>query len=370
MYDLTVQEVNHYITGSQGLVNRNSWIGFDELTSWPSLRAYHKLKACLRVGSISIPVKRIRATGNPGGPGHIAVKSYFIDPAPESTIITDPETGDTRMFIRSRLTDNHILMHNDPNYASRLRGVGDAALVKAWLTGDWDVFVGQYFSSWDTNDVVIDSFDVPESWPLFGAMDYGEASPTSFGLYTVDHDFTVYRIQGYYMANKSGSQHADAINKMIDACPFTAGRRPSVIYVDPSMFTRRRLSSEQVVTSPADVFAAGNLFLTPANNDRITGWRNINDALVKGRFKAFRGWNDALVNTLPALPRDPANPEDVDSDAEDHAGDELRYAMMHVYKPALAVAAPDRNPILGANVLKSMEVHRKPEHRRRRSLVL
>jgi len=34
------------------------------------------------------------------------------------------------------------------------------------------------------------------------------------------------------------------------------------------------------------------------------------------------------------------------------------------------VAAPDRNPILGANVLKSMEVHRKPEHRRRRSLVL
>ena len=39
------------------------------------------------------------------------------------------------------------------------------------------------------------------------------------------------------------------------------------------------------------------------------------------------------MRTLPSLPRAAANPEDLDTKAEDHAADELRYAMMHVYKP-------------------------------------
>jgi hypothetical protein len=34
-----------------------------------------------------------------------------------------------------------------------------------------------------------------------------------------------------------------------------------------------------------------------------------------------------LIETLPTLPRDPLNPEDVDTDAEDHAFDSLRYAL-------------------------------------------
>ena len=35
-----------------------------------------------------------------------------------------------------------------------------------------------------------------------------------------------------------------------------------------------------------------------------------------------------LIRTLPALQHDPDRPEDVDTDAEDHAPDELRYACM------------------------------------------
>ena len=294
------------------------------------MKAYHKLKACLR-SSAEIPTKRIRASGNPGGPNHNNVKAYFIDAAPESTIV-EGDDGMKRMYIRSLVTDNKILLERDPGYIKRLEGVGDEQLVKAWLEGDWDSFVGQYFTNWDEQKVAVPSFEIPDHWPLFGGLDYGEAAPTSYGLYTVDYDGNVYRICEYYQANATASQHAANIAQMIEACPFTGGRYPQATYADPSMFVKRRLS-EVINHSPADVFAEQGIFLTRANNDRITGWRVVNDALIKERIYCFNGWNDALMRTMPSLPRSSKNPEDLDTTAEDHAADELRYAMMHVYKP-------------------------------------
>jgi hypothetical protein len=38
-----------------------------------------------------------------------------------------------------------------------------------------------------------------------------------------------------------------------------------------------------------------------------------------------------FIRTVPGLPRDVTDPDDVDSDAEDHIGDEVRY---HVYRRA------------------------------------
>jgi hypothetical protein len=329
-----------------------TWIGWDELTSWSDMKAYHKLKACLRTGAAEIPTKRIRASGNPGGPNHNNVKAYFIDAAPESTIV-EGDDGMKRMYIRSLVTDNKILLERDPGYIKRLEGVGDEQLVKAWLEGDWDSFVGQYFTNWNEDKVAVPSFEIPDHWPLFGGLDYGEAAPTSYGLYTVDYDSNVYRICEYYQANATASQHAANIAQMIEACPFTSGRYPQATYADPSMFVKRRLS-EVINHSPADVFAEQGIFLTRANNDRVTGWRVVNDALIKERIYLFNGWNDALMRTMPALPRSSKNPEDLDTTAEDHAADELRYAMMHVYKPH-QVKEPEPYEGTGQEVIDQLE---------------
>ena len=296
---------------------------------------------------------RIRSTGNPGGVGHQAVKEYFIDPAPEGeVVIQDDQSINPRMFIKSLVTDNRILLAADPGYIDRLKGVGDEHLVKAWLEGDWDSFVGQYFTSW-SNECVIPSFPVPDSWPLFGGLDYGEASPTSFGLYTIDFDGNIYRIGEYYQAGAAASTHAYEIDKMIQSNPFTGGRPPAQIYADPSMWAKRRLT-EAVTHSPYDIFSEQGLHLTKGNNDRITGWRVINDALTKKKFYVFGGWNDNLTRTLPALPRSTSNPEDVDTHSDDHAADELRYAMMHIYRPSLPKHDAVRNPFYGGNVLDSL----------------
>jgi hypothetical protein len=113
-----------------------TWIGWDELTSWPDMKAYHKLKACLRTGAAEVPTKRIRATGNPGGANHNNVKSYFIDAGEESTVIQGDD-GMNRMYIRSLVRDNKILLERDPHYIQRLKSVGDEQLVRAWLNAVW-----------------------------------------------------------------------------------------------------------------------------------------------------------------------------------------------------------------------------------------
>ena len=291
-----------------------TWIGWDELTSWTDMKAYHKLKACLRTGSATIPNKRIRSSGNPGGANHGNIKKYFVDAGPESSII-EGDDGMKRMYIRSLVTDNKILLERDPGYIKRLEGVGDEALVAAWLKGDWNAFVGQYFTNWDAKKVAVPSFEIPDHWPLFGGLDY--------------------------------------IAQMIESCPFTGGRYPQATYADPSMFVKRRLS-EVINHSPADVFADHGIFLTRANNDRVTGWRIVNDALIKERFYCFDGWNDALMRTMPTLPRSTKNPEDLDTTAEDHAADELRYAMMHVYKPH-RVTEPEPYEGTGQEVIDQLE---------------
>ena len=43
---------------------------------------------------------------------------------------------------------------------------------------------------------------------------------------------------------------------------------------------------------------------------------------------------DQFIRTVPALPRDKRDPDDVDSDAEDHIGDEVRYRVLETKRTA------------------------------------
>lgn len=113
-----------------------NWLGVDEMGNFSSLSPIHKLKATLRDKN-GVPIK-FRATANPGGVGHSEIKKEYIDPAPPFTPFQDPLTGQLKVFIPSKLTDNVILSSKDPGYAQRLRGSGPAWLVKAWLEGDWN----------------------------------------------------------------------------------------------------------------------------------------------------------------------------------------------------------------------------------------
>lgn len=313
-----------------------TWLGFDELTNWADPMVYHKLKAIVRSSKGAIG-QRVRATGNPGGVGDTWVKEYFgINHHPHGYYrIIDPESHLTRMFIPGRLQDNRILLDSDPEYVGRLRSSagGDEMLLRAWLEGDWEASVGQFFNMWRREQVVVPPFEIPRGWTLFGSMDYGENNPTHFGIYAIDYDDVIYRVTEYHWADASATEHARNIADLIRTCPLTGGRSPDIILADPSMWVKRRLS-EQWSKSPADIFAEHGVYLKPANNDRINGWRICRDVISRGKLKVFVGYNPEFLSSVPALPRSRTNPEDVDTNANDHAADSMRYGLVHFYKPA------------------------------------
>ena len=82
-----------------------------------------------------------------------------------------------RVYIPAKVTDNQILLQNDPNYVGNLHMVGSAALVKAWLEGDWDAVEGAFFDGFDKNKHIIKPFKIPEHWYKIRAFDWGYAAP-------------------------------------------------------------------------------------------------------------------------------------------------------------------------------------------------
>lgn len=327
------------------------WIGWDELGEWADDRCYTRMISRLRGPAER---KRIRSTGNPGGVGHQWIQARFKIPNHPTTYLDsepfqDPKTGMVRLFIPSRVKDNRILLDTDPDYINRLRGVGDEELVKAWLEGDWSALVGAYFAGAWSEVELVESREIPDSWPLFSGLDYGEASPTAWLMGAMDFDKNLWVVNEYYQAERSATEHATEIAEMMEGYPYTS-RRPLANLADPSIFTRRRLSarsnipSEMQVWSAADVFKQAGIYLRPGNNNRVNGWRILKDNMRKGKLKIFKEWCPNLIRTLPALPRDPKNQEDVQTDSEDHAPDALRYMAVHVFGPRAPKEAPANTP--------------------------
>jgi hypothetical protein len=98
-----------------------------------------------------------------------------------------------------------------------------------------------------------------------------------------------------------------------------------------------------------ETYAVEGVGCLKGNNDRIAGWARVHEALAEGPLCPYHAklqemglWDDPtcpmlhvldglapnLVRTLPYLPYDKTKVEDVDTHAEDHAADALRYGLM------------------------------------------
>ncbi len=76
-----------------------SYIAFDELTQHSTPFSWNYMRSRLRTTDQSLPLF-MRATTNPGGPGHMWVKQMFIDPAPagKKFAATNIETGEDLVY--------------------------------------------------------------------------------------------------------------------------------------------------------------------------------------------------------------------------------------------------------------------------------
>lgn len=381
-----------------------TWIGWDELGNWPNLNAYKKLKACLR-SAHGVKHKRIRCSANPGGIGHHAVKNYFIDHAPLGMeliqSIDEDGTITTRMFIPSRVYDNKILLAKDPKYIAQLREIGSPELVKAWLEGDWNVITGAYFPEFTSQKHVLEPFAIPDHWMRFRSMDWGSASPFAVLWHAVSDGYLtptgVWIPQGAVITYREW--YGCVPGKVNEGIKWNARRvglgiaerekNEKIMYgvIDPSAF------KWDGGPSHAERMAEVGAYFRKADNNRIGGWDTIRDRLCGNRVERPAPENGGnpqfkpgdpfaaiiingmfappppepevlldpmadkelvgepmwfcfktcthLIRTLPALQHDLDNPEDCDTDGEDHAPDALRYGLMS--RP-WSRPKPSRNP--------------------------
>jgi hypothetical protein len=123
------------------------------------------------------------------------------------------------------------------------------------------------------------------------------------------------------------------------------GERITYGVADPAIF------SEDGGPSIAERMARRKVSWTPADNKRVSrmgalgGWDQLR-ARLKGEddkpmLLMFSTCRD-LIRTLPALQHDDLRPEDVDTDGEDHACDEARYACMS--RPWVPASKPVEKP--------------------------
>ena len=309
-----------------------SWMGVDEITEFPSLEPYEMLSTCLRSPVPGVKTRR-RSTGNPGRPGHQAVKGYFVDVAPEGEYYRDPKTGKTRCFLRSLLTDNPSLLHDD-SYVNQLMGLNEV-LRRAFLEGDWDVFLGQAFPEWDKllHTYAPMGLRMGHNWRRWASLDWGTNRPYALLYYAAAPNGHIYIYRERYgqkpgYENRNLGSHESAQEVAEQEWIAAAGLCDSIIF-DPSMDQDHGHN-----LTLADHFRNVGFNMIPGSKDRISR-KNAVHRWLKGLapdglpILQISQLVHNLIRTLPALPYATkgkwAN-EDVDTDAEDHAYDSLGYA--------------------------------------------
>ncbi len=327
---------------------------------------------------------------DPAPSGMKIIESTFIDPLTKKAAL-DPHTGKPiikqRVFIPSKISDNKYT--NNAEYIGNLYLAGGAELVKAWLMGDWNVMLGAYFPEFSMHNHVIKTFKIPKHWTRFMSIDWGTAKPFSIGWWAVvpdEYDVeleipqdkwrlwqnekeirtlpkgAIIRYREWYgskvnenrgknfteamdIANNvenhnigiklTAEEVAEGINIREKDEPRNNAGRPNISWrvADPSIFAFASGPSiaERMAAEPyyLDLYRGDNKRVGSKGN--LGGWDALRARLKGDGVTPMIFFMDCCVDairTLPILQHDPDKPEDVDTDGEDHAPDEIRYACM------------------------------------------
>ena len=354
-----------------------AFIGWNELCKYPTGELYHLMMSVNRTSFTPekdnpklppIPLE-VFSTTNPYGVGHGWVKRKFIDVAPYGQVVRttsevfDPVTKEkvsitkTQVAIFGSYRENIYL---PLDYIAELESISDPNIKEAWLYGNWDIVAGGAISDvWRPKFHVIPRFKVPQTWYVDRGFDWGSTKPFCCT----------------WFAEANGESAT-----LLDGTSFTP-RRGSIIVLDDYYGTKEigtniglKLSAgtiaENILEREAELISAGWIANAakpgPADNqirdvretdvdtiekkmsdkgvrweesDKSPGSRKNGLQLIRDRLEAvwkpkeepglyFMQNARASIGTIPTLPRDETKVDDVDSEAEDHPYDVLRYRVL------------------------------------------
>lgn len=368
------------------------FIGWNELTKYPTDSLFELLMSCNRssyrpedfpivdeaTGKIEytseIPLETF-ATCNPFGAGHNWVKKRFINAAPMGRIhrkivnVFNPQTRQKEDFITTQVHIFGSFKENkylSPKYIAELTVMKDKNKRKAWLSGSWDVVSGGMFDDvWDSQVHIVKPFAIPPSWRIDRSFDWGSSKPFSVGWYirsdgTDFYDGTgqlrssvrgdVYRYAEWYGSTGKPNQGLQLLASKI-AEGIIERELAMGIYgrVYPGAADGSIYDVENGNSIAADmqkpVRLGGKQYrgvqwgrADKSSGSRIHGWEKIREYLEAAKpspagarerpgFFVFNTCTDC-IDLLPVLPRDEIHTDDVDTEAEDHIGDEVRYRIL------------------------------------------
>ena len=366
------------------------WIGWEELCNWATDTGYKRMFSCCRSSTPGMP-RMIRATTNPYGPGHNWVKMRYMPDTMNMKVrrgLTDERglTEPPRLSIFSKLEENKILLKEDPDYINKIAASArNEAERKAWLEGSWDIVSGGMFADvWDPKYNIVRPFNIPDRWSIDRSFDWGSSKPFSVGWWAVSngedvkvHDGSwrstvrgdMFRINEWY--GWSGKPNEGVQMLATDIARGIVEREINWGWREQGDGSWCRVKSG---VADSQIFAAenGNCIATDMKvkvrlddgirykgvtwmeadkrpGSRATGWVQMRQ-MIKNAHPTLLGQNDdgedifgprenpgmfifdrctQWIRTVPGLPRDDDNLDDVNTEAEDHAADETRYRVRH-----------------------------------------
>lgn len=348
-----------------------TWIAWEELTNWPTPECYLSMFSCARSPVPGIPIK-VRATTNSYGRGHNWVKHRWrlggmraVGPGPLilDSVDIDGNPDPPRVAINSSVYENKVLLAADPSYIDRIRSsASNPEMVKAWLEGSWDIVAGGMFDDlWNPAVHVVEPFDIPDNWRIDRSFDWGGAHPFSVGWWAESNGEDVKLKNGKKLKTIRGDLFRVAEWYGWNGKPNEGINLPSEQIAEGiKEIEAKRWPSRKILPGPADSAIFGDTTGKGQENTIASEMRKAGVAWLRAnkgkesRKNGAQAIRTALFNadprdrdkkpvprekpglfifsiceqfkrTVPVLPRSDKDLDDVDSDAEDHVYDEVRY---------------------------------------------
>lgn len=344
----------------------NHQYGVDSVNKSVNVEKYHfeGMVYCITVpGTETFYIRQNGCVWLSGNTGHHWVKLRWRLPEARGRIIRDSyyhgEKEPPRVAIHGKIYENQILLKADPEYIAKISAAArNANELAAWIDGSWDITAGGMFDDiWRGEVHVLQKFDlrkIPKGWKITRSYDHGQSKPFSVGWHAESNGEPLRvgkRIYGAVRGDMiriaewygwTGEPNVGLRMETVEIGQGIRDREEDMGLLgrvrpgpaDGSIFDpkNRRKDIASILAAECGGFLASDKsagsrkhgweqmrkFLKGAIPDIETGERDTPGYFILETCEQFK-------RTIPTIPRNDDDLDDIDTDAEDHIADEVRY---------------------------------------------
>ena len=202
---------------------------------------------------------------------------------------------------------------------------------------------------------MVEPFDIPLDWRRICCLDYGHTNASALYWAAISPSGQVYVYRELYRSGLTFTQLAEEFSS---STPYN--EKVQYLVADPAIW--QKSGANDGALSGGEIFEQRfrelnssrdkqrSIRLEKGNNDRINGWHALREWMrpyqqegeITAKLQVFTNCYD-LIRTVPLQVHDDRNPEDLDTDIEDHGLDSIRYLAMSRPQPSMTTEEKGRS---------------------------